>query len=568
MILSDKWRVPSRLIRGNFSERLRLVNDEGGFTLVFMALFMTILLGSAGMVVDLGNIYLNIQRAQRASDAAALAGAAYLPGDVVAATNAATATLTEQGFTGSITKISDVPGRPDLMGVRVGDGAKNSFLQFFGMKTFSFTRSSVAGYRTALKLGSPSNVLGTETTALQQRAAPANSLGSQTFDLAMHGSGIEKGFGDRWSTAWCDPAKSGSGCSGYTNLERSSPQTYVLHVDDGYSGQLAIDVYDGGYSPQLNCNADPHLVEVWTKYGAGNPSYNPAQVDACTHDGLVGSPVSPVTTYTVKQVQATGPPKTLGECTPAVYTPLPDQASTPWSPYFDPAIAHGQYDPFYTYRKWSEFCRLDIGTTRPAGNYYITVETVDGSSQFNDYSLRASFMNGSTPDLTKNAHVSLYAKDRMTVNVHNNARYLTMPIVQMNRGAIGRPVHLEAFDLADIAPRKKAPYIRLVPTSDWKNNGFPITTIPCTYTSPAGVKSSLNPCQLNNVASGKFSAVTIAFDFNLPSTYSCDWSSKSGCWIKVEIDYGPSAVTSDTTSWNITDNGAPMRLYNASQVGF
>ncbi|MDR7866092.1 MAG: Tad domain-containing protein [Sporomusaceae bacterium] len=57
----------------------RLVNNERGGVIVLFALALTVFSGLAGLVVDVGYLYLQHARLQNGVDAACLAGAAYLP---------------------------------------------------------------------------------------------------------------------------------------------------------------------------------------------------------------------------------------------------------------------------------------------------------------------------------------------------------------------------------------------------------------------------------------------------------------------------------------------------------
>src|SRR5579862_7072587 len=57
----------------------RARRDQRGIVLVWMALTLVILLMFAGFMVDLGAWYTQSQTLQQAADAAALAGATYLP---------------------------------------------------------------------------------------------------------------------------------------------------------------------------------------------------------------------------------------------------------------------------------------------------------------------------------------------------------------------------------------------------------------------------------------------------------------------------------------------------------
>src|ERR671914_646174 len=78
---------------------MRLAREERGQTLVIAALIMTMLLGFAGIAVDLAWYGLNLMRMQRAADAAALAGVVYLPGNPSGANSAALAEATKNGYT-------------------------------------------------------------------------------------------------------------------------------------------------------------------------------------------------------------------------------------------------------------------------------------------------------------------------------------------------------------------------------------------------------------------------------------------------------------------------------------
>src|SRR6266850_773929 len=88
---------------------MRLVSEDRGQTLVITALVMTILLGLAGLALDVGWYELNLMRMQRAADAAALAGVVFLPGDPSGAIDAAIAEATKNGYANGTGGVSVVP---------------------------------------------------------------------------------------------------------------------------------------------------------------------------------------------------------------------------------------------------------------------------------------------------------------------------------------------------------------------------------------------------------------------------------------------------------------------------
>ena len=57
-------------------------DDDKGAALPFVGAILLLLLGIAAFAVDLGWLYLNGARLQRAADSSALAGVVFLPGDI------------------------------------------------------------------------------------------------------------------------------------------------------------------------------------------------------------------------------------------------------------------------------------------------------------------------------------------------------------------------------------------------------------------------------------------------------------------------------------------------------
>src|SRR4051812_26553779 len=82
--------------RGRISD-LKAKNERG-FVLVFCSITLLVLTALGGFAVDVGNWYWNASKLQNAADAASLAGATYLPGDVDDAVAAAQSALAQNGF--------------------------------------------------------------------------------------------------------------------------------------------------------------------------------------------------------------------------------------------------------------------------------------------------------------------------------------------------------------------------------------------------------------------------------------------------------------------------------------
>src|SRR5690242_7430200 len=72
---------------------------ERGQTLVLFVIVSVVLIGAVAIVTDVSWLWVNQQRMQRAADAAALAGAIYLPGDPTTAYAVARAEAAKNGYT-------------------------------------------------------------------------------------------------------------------------------------------------------------------------------------------------------------------------------------------------------------------------------------------------------------------------------------------------------------------------------------------------------------------------------------------------------------------------------------
>src|SRR4029078_12461502 len=73
-------RNPSQVVRATFgSHRCAPVSSAAGQTLPLVVLFMGVLIAMSGLVIDLGNGYVQKRSTQNVAGAGALAGAATIP---------------------------------------------------------------------------------------------------------------------------------------------------------------------------------------------------------------------------------------------------------------------------------------------------------------------------------------------------------------------------------------------------------------------------------------------------------------------------------------------------------
>lgn len=114
--------------------------NQKGSIAVMSALMLPVLLGFAGLSMDIGNIYLVKTKMQNAVDAAVSAGGLKLP-DTVQATAQAKSFITNNGFnpnTVTVTFTQDPvknPGNAPEINCSMTNNVPTSFMGLFGVKT-------------------------------------------------------------------------------------------------------------------------------------------------------------------------------------------------------------------------------------------------------------------------------------------------------------------------------------------------------------------------------------------------------------------------------------------------
>ena len=141
---------------------------QSGQLIPLFALSIFVLMGMMALVIDVSWYWSNTLRVQRAADAAALAGAVWLPGNVPSAYSAARTEATKNGYTGggaiTVSPIQDsqAPGgtNPRQLDVTVTAQVNTFFMRVFGINSVTATRSSKAEYIQPVPMGSPLNYYG------------------------------------------------------------------------------------------------------------------------------------------------------------------------------------------------------------------------------------------------------------------------------------------------------------------------------------------------------------------------------------------------------------------------
>lgn len=132
--------------------KLRLLNNirekfkkEDGQSAVIIVIAFTVLMGLVGLGVDLGIQYTAKQKAQSASDLAALAGAEYLPENVAKARTVATDYAAENGFSKPGEVRIDVLDSDTKLRVTINRTKKTLFAGLMGIRNVKVKCTATAG---------------------------------------------------------------------------------------------------------------------------------------------------------------------------------------------------------------------------------------------------------------------------------------------------------------------------------------------------------------------------------------------------------------------------------------
>ncbi len=251
--------------------------DEAGVAALLFALVLpTILVGMAALAVDVGMLYREAARLQRAADAAALSGVTWMPGNLDQATVTARATAAKNGYpVGGGTSVTVAQGgTSSQLRVTISTTVDNTFGAAIGSPTAQVSRTAVADYTAPAPMGSPCNTFGNEprgnTSAAAQPTGTAlpsttssncpksatTGTSQPNFWAGIEGPQTDKLQGDRYQARKCSETsavngKRATGCAANLNAEyRAEGYFYAIRVDKAVvdaGATVDVQVYDPAY---------------------------------------------------------------------------------------------------------------------------------------------------------------------------------------------------------------------------------------------------------------------------------------------------------------------------------
>lgn len=488
--------------------------NERGVVMLWVAGMLVALLGVSAFAVDLGWLYLNTSRLQKAADAAALAGVVNLPASPVQADaeaqGAASANKFPIGNPVSNTFASEV--LPDnqyevTLGAQVG----TFFLKVVGINSFAIQRVATAQYVLPVPMGSPANCFGIGTTGVVDSAHFPSGSGTSTarslcntytqnFWAAVSGRMTAKEQGDPYMTACM--ASSGGSCSGAANTEFNNVNHY----------------YYGITVP----NSAPSL-DVWL-YDAG--FYDRGDFDIDTGDNLYGSGSSgggANTVYTLKRPDLTpyDPTDNVTACTLTVNSGA--SAST--------------YQ-----NMWAKMCN----PTGPfGGTWVLHVETTGNIGGTNQYAILVNTGNIAAGSLMPR----VYGINDMSIFTNQASGNATVWLAEILPVHAGKKLQLNFYDAGESNP----------PATMTVKNPAGAMASSCSWTATSGQSGSTCSITTANSGGAIFNNAWITVTINIPSNYTCDptANNNSGCYWKMDL---ATQSSHDRTTWSARVIGNPVRL--------
>lgn len=188
----------------------RLIKEEKGATVVLVALCITVLVGMAAIVTDVGLVYLNKWKLTNAVDASVLAGAQELPQSPDSAVIKALDYAAKNGLDPTTVQVTVSIDKSEISMVSQKE------VNLFFARAIGYSKSNVEAKAKA-KVGPLKSVMGVAPLGIQEQ----NFIYGQQYQLKM-GQGVN---------GWFGPLTLGS--SGASNYEANLEKGYNLELKVG-----------------------------------------------------------------------------------------------------------------------------------------------------------------------------------------------------------------------------------------------------------------------------------------------------------------------------------------------
>ncbi|HEY6058261.1 MAG TPA: pilus assembly protein TadG-related protein, partial [Candidatus Limnocylindrales bacterium] len=450
----------------------RRVGRGRGQIIPIFAIMIVVLMGLTALVVDVSWYWSNTLKVQRAADAAALAGAVWLPGDLGAAYGRARDEATKNGYDDADPNVAVTPiqdsqavagGNPNQLDVAVSTQVTTFFMRVFGIRTITATRVSKAEYVQPVPMGSPLNYYGVYqdckvsgsniSCSSIPDASGSGTLATQGFFGAIEGQGANRATGDAFATGY--------------NADPTANAQYDRH---GYDYGITIPA--SGASVYIY---DPTFCATTSGPGGGHLGAGDHWLSTANHGTAV-----PVSTY-FRLWDTNGTPFTTSDdglnhdgLTPNFTsgTMFMNEFQVDKSPaYARASVAGGQDNNFsdgtepslggttncatitdpaaggYWHNRW-----WNLASNVAAGTYRLNVQTTDSANA--TLNQNQAFENMWSLEVIGGGSPTIYGSGRMVsyANIQSGSQLFYLARITKNAGA-GKTMEIDLFDPGDVGDK-------------------------------------------------------------------------------------------------------------------
>jgi Flp pilus assembly protein TadG len=547
--------------------RGRRRNQRGYVATVVAILVPTVFIGCCAISVDTARWYVEAERVQRAADAAALAGVVWMPSDFATAKTTALAAAKQNGYddaSPNVVVTVTAGDKPSQLWVKVSSTITNQFGRAIGVSSTTVGRSALADYAGGLSMGSPCNEFGSDPDASAAYKS-TNCADAGGFWANVGSLKATKVSGDAFQDNVCGSGV--DGCTTSTGPNRDyDANGYIYTVNAGAAmSNLQLQVFDpaliavGDHCDANNLSGAAALPasktvvsDPSTRYAANDGTYCTGDNDFSSSTGTTNQVA---TSYTVRKMGATSDPTRPWTWPAMSATDCPGAGIYPGydgdlSKALDKTTSQYTANPWVAqdFRQWVTLCNLS--SVSKDDKIAIQVKTngngFDNANGHNRFSLRGFSSSSSTAK--DSLSIAAFNKMAVYANVSNTSGTTKFFLTRVPSTAHGQMLDVSLFDIGDITGtgtiKFVAPPESGVTFSNCRAVGVVNATIPnCQFTA-------------SSAFGGKWQSVYIP----IPNTYTCNDNVSTGCWVKLYYDLTGASQAEDTTSWESSIDGDPVRL--------
>ncbi len=570
---------------------------------------------AAAVSVDTARWYAEMERIQKAADAAAVGAVPYLPYEFDKAVSRAKDIAARNGYPerGGVSVAVEPGAISSQLKVTISSPVHNIFGSMFSASSTTVSRYGVADFKAASPMGSPCNTFGNEpdsgggpssvTPVLSAKDENNPSCTSAPqFWAVVEGPATSKGNGDRYMNKICASGVHRCDSDGQNSEYDPNGYFWSIHVStEAVNRPIELQLYDPAFVPTgANCeglrdtpssdNLNPYVKDARKRYAIGSTNrryVRPVGVNGATYcsGDYLGSSSAPTTSFLLRHQNDSHDPL-KGEPEPGCNKQYKG-TSTSTAPRVNSELDSSDTSKYneqmaQMFHNWVEFCTF---TPDAPGDYYMQVRTnvAFGGEEVQNSEGRGSLISRNNPEVVSlqdeqvnaagvnafairavapgfESHVSVAGYERMPIFANSpDSTTSTFHLIRVLPGAASQFVTFNFFDIADVGTSSAKGTVRVILPEDAEpfvgGEHFPggCTSVGGYYSSVATLPNCTAIVQ-NSRNNGQLQSMTIP----IPSDYSCEYEKTSGCWYKVEVSL--TDTVTDITTWDATVTGDPVRL--------